>query len=24
VAEYASPSLPQCGAETNEKKPTAP
>jgi len=24
IAEYASPSLPQCGAETNEKKPTAP
>jgi len=24
VAEYASPSLPQCGAEMNEKKPTAP
>ena len=24
VAEYASPSLPHCGAETNEKKPAAP
>ena len=24
VAAYASPSLPQCGAETNEKKPAAP
>ena len=24
IAEYASASLPQCGAETNEKKPAAP
>jgi len=24
VAEYSSASLPQCGAETNEKKPAAP